>query len=129
MTTRQIRSLRLAAGAIAVALIAACTDSRIRALEVGMKKDSVFKLIGQGAPAGDSLPNVYRRVQYFVDSKFFDIFLFDAQNRKSWEDPLVADGDLTPVVLVGDSLVGFGWDYADELTSKYSIQLRTDLRK
>jgi hypothetical protein len=113
-----------AVAALAIAL-SACGDSRINALELGISKDSVLKIIGQGAPADDSLPNVYRRVQFIVDSRFWDIFLFDPKNRKAWIDPLVTDRELTPIVVVSDKLEGTGWRYMDELTRKYKFQVRT----
>jgi len=126
MRIQAARRVALAAtSALGLMLLAACGDSRVNQLELGISKDSVLKIIGQGAPAGDSLPNVYKRVQYFVDSKMFDIFLFDPQNRKAWLDPLVQDKELTPVVVVQDKLEGTGWGYADELTSKYKMQIRT----
>ena len=115
----------LATAALTVLFVSACSDSRVRELTLGISKDSVLKVIGQGAPAGDSLPNVYRRIQYFVDSKFFDIFLFDPKNRKVWEDPTVLDKELTPIVVIQDKLEGTGWGYADELTGKYKMQIRS----
>ncbi len=119
------RFLAFATATLTLALLAACGDSRVRSLELGISKDSVLKIIGEGAPPGDSLPNVYKRIQYFVDSKFFDIFLFDPKNRKSWLDPLVTDKELTPIIVVQDKLEGTGWSYADELTAKYKLQIRT----
>lgn len=119
------RVATFATAALIVLLVAACSDSRISALTLGISKDSVLKVIGKGAPAGDSLPNVYKRIQYFVDSKFFDVFLFDPKNRKVWEDPTVLDKELTPIVVVQDKLEGTGWGFADELTAKYKMQIRT----
>ena len=119
------RVATFATAALVVFFASACTDSRVRELTLGISKDSVLKIIGEGAPAGDSLPNVYKRVQYFVDSKFFDIFLFDPQNRKVWKEPNVLDKELTPIVVVQDKLEGTGWGYADELATKYKFQIRS----
>ncbi|MEP7382298.1 MAG: hypothetical protein ABI910_11460 [Gemmatimonadota bacterium] len=119
------RLVAIATASLTLVLLAACGDSRVRGLELGISKDSVLKIIGVGAPAGDSLPNVYKRIQYFVDSRFFDIFLFDPKNRKVWLDPLVTDKELTPIIVVQDKLEGTGWSYADELTQKYKLQIRT----
>lgn len=125
LTTPKRRVAAFATAALTLMLVTACADSRVRDLELGMSKDSVLMIIGAGAPEGDSLPNVYKRIQYFVDSKFFDIFLFDPQNRKVWLDPLVNDKELTPIIIVQDKLEGTGWSYADELTAKYKLQIRT----
>jgi hypothetical protein len=124
-TSPKRRLATFATAALTLLFVAACGDNRVRDLELGISKDSVLKIIGQGAPADDSLPNVYKRIQYFVDSKFFDIFLFDPKNRKAWLDPLVTDKELTPIIVVQDKLEGTGWSYADELTAKYRLQIRT----
>lgn len=105
-------------------MLSACQDRRVRQLDVGMSKDSVISIVGEGAPAGDTLPNLYRHNQYFVESKMFDIYLFDEKNRKAWLDPEVRDQELIPLVLVDGKLAGTGWDYMDEVSSKYRIQVR-----
>ena len=125
-TSPQRRLASFVTAALALVLVSPCADSRVSELELGISKDSVLKVIGQGAPAGDSLPNVYKRIQFFVDSKFFDIFLFDPKNRKVWLDPIVLDKELTPIVVVQNKLEGTGWGYADELSSKYKMQIRSE---
>ena len=105
-------------------LLAACGDSRLRNLEVGIGKDSLIKLLGEGAPAGDSLPNLYKHEQYFVDGKMFDIYMYDAKNRKAWLDPLVTDEELTPLVVVDGKLAGTGWNHMDGVTDQYRIEAR-----
>lgn len=107
--------------------LAACQDKRIRELTAGIPKDSVLRIITDGVPAqGDTIQNVYRHGQYLVDSKMFDIYLFDPDNRKLWTDPLVEDKELTPIVVINDTLAGWGWDHMDEITYKYRIQVRAD---
>ncbi len=66
----RVMTLSLAVGV--VVLFSACDDKRIRQLEAGISKDSVLKIIGQGAPADDTIPNVYRHNGYFVAGKMFD---------------------------------------------------------
>lgn len=105
-------------------LLSACGDSRVRDLEVGITKDSVLKIVGAGAPAGDTLPNLYKHSQYFVDGKMFDIYLFDPENRDLSDDPNVTDDDLTPIVVIDGKLAGTGWSYMDGVTDKYRIQMR-----
>ena len=106
-------------------LMAACGDSRIRKLDVGMSKDSALSVLAQGAPAGDSLPNMYKHGQYLVDGKIFDVYFFDEENRKVWLNPEVTDAELTPIVMVDGKLAGTGWNYMDEVSDKYRIQART----
>ena len=118
----RLRPYAIAVGVVVI--LSACDDKRIRELDVGISKDSVIKVIGQGAPAGDSIPNIYRHNGYFVDGKMFDVYLFDAQNRKAWLDPMVTDKELTPVVVVDGKLEGTGWGYMDEVSKKYGIVIR-----
>ena len=122
------RSRILLALALAVAM-SACADKRIAKLEEGITKDSTLKLLSVGAPADDSLPNFYRHLQYFMDSKMFDVYLFDPKNRDYSTDPLVADKELTPIVVVSDTLRGWGWSYMDETSERYKMQVRTVVPK
>jgi hypothetical protein len=119
------RTTALTGSALLVLLAAACGDSRVNALDLGIGKDSVLKIIGQGAPAGDSLPNVYQHMQFFIDSKLFDVYMYDPKNRDKLDDPLVTDKELTPIILVEGKLEGTGWKYADELTQQFKLPIRT----
>lgn len=85
-------------------------------------------LVGQGAPAGDSLPNLYRHAQYFVDGKMFDVYFFDPKNREVAVTPEVADQELTPLVMIDGKLAGSGWSFMDDITDKYRIQARSTPR-
>lgn len=126
-TTTARRATAFSGAALLLMLATACGDSRVNALDLGIGKDSVLKIIGQGAPAGDSLPNVYQHMQFFTDAKLFDVYMFDPKNRDKLDDPLVLDKELTPIVLVEGKLEGTGWKYADELTQKYNMPLRTPM--
>ncbi|MEO7965947.1 MAG: hypothetical protein ABIT38_18710 [Gemmatimonadaceae bacterium] len=128
ISLRRHRAAALGLATTAALLLVACGDSRVRGLEFGMTKDSVLKVISQGAPAGDSLPNVYKYAQYFVDGKMFDVYFFEPKGRKAWKDPDVTDRELTPIVLVDGKLEGTGWSYMDGLTAQYKVPGRTTPR-
>ena len=59
-----------------------------------------------------------------VQGREFDIYLFDADDRKAWTDPEVLDKELTPVVVMDGKVDGWGWGHMDDITSKYGIRLR-----
>jgi hypothetical protein len=117
---------RLSAFVIAAATIAltACGDSRVRGLSEGISKDSALKILGEGAPEGDSLRNIYKHDRYLVEGAMYDVYLFDPKNRKAWVDKSVPDKELTPVVFVNNKVEGWGWGDMDELAQKHNIQVR-----
>ena len=120
-SSRLRRRTGIALATAGILSLVACSDSRLRALDAGISKDSVLKIISAGAPAGDSLPNLYKQTQYFVDGKMFDIYFFEPKGRKIWKDPEVSDKELTPIVLIDGKFDGSGWTYMDGLSEKYKI--------
>ncbi|MBL8961000.1 MAG: hypothetical protein JNJ98_14185 [Gemmatimonadetes bacterium] len=121
MNSRQ-RSCLATAAALAAA---ACGDQHIRALDEGISRDSTLRILADGvAPRGDTIQNVYNRKRFLVEGREFDIYMFDAQNRRLWADPEVEDKELVPVVVVNGKLEGWGWDHMDDVTSKYGILMR-----
>jgi hypothetical protein len=113
------------AAALAALALTACQDKRIRELDVGITRDSAIKILADGQqPKLDTIQNVYRHNRYFVQGHEFDIYMFDADNRKFWEDPEVLDKELTPVVVIEGKVDGWGWGHMDDVSSKYGIKLR-----
>lgn len=113
--------------AAALLALVGCQDKRIRELSKGMSRDSALAILSDGKPAKlDTIQNVYRHDRYFVQGKEFDVYLFDAENRKAWTDPLVTDKELTPVVAIDGKIDGWGWSHMDDITSKYGIRQRVD---
>lgn len=122
---RRLRGILLSS--LGLLALSACQDKRIRELDVGISKDSAIAILADGVvPNVDTIQNVYRHNRYFVQGKEFDIYLFDPQNRKLWNDPEVTDKELTPVVVIDGKVDGWGWGHMDDVTSKYSIQLRAE---
>jgi hypothetical protein len=114
--------------AFAVAL-SSCADKRIRDLDVGISKDSMLKVVGRGAPEGDSLPNIYRHNAYLVQGKMFEVYFFDPENRKLADSVAVHSKELTPIVLLDGRVEGWGWRYASKLSRDYGIPVREDVER
>jgi hypothetical protein len=127
-TVAQRRLVAVALSVVAVAL-ASCADKRIRDLDVGISKDSMLKVVGRGAPEGDSLPNIYRHNAYLVQGKMFEVYFFDPENRKLADSVGVPSKELTPIVVLDGRVEGWGWRYASKLTEEYGIPVREDVER
>lgn len=119
------RFVTLIAAVSTLAAVAACGDSRVRQLDVGMSKDSMLKILAADAPAGDTLPFVYKHTQYLADGQIFDLYFYDPQNREPLTNPEVTDNELTPLVVIDGKLAGTGWGYMDQVTDKYRLPARS----
>jgi len=100
-------------------ITAACSDTRLEKLSVGMSRDSVLAVINEGA-GGDSLARVYRQETYLLPNKKGNAFLgnilvYDKQGRKETEDPNVSRDATTPIVLSNGKVIGWGWAYYDSV--------------
>jgi len=112
--------VRRSAPLLAVAALAglvACEDARVKSVDsVGMTRDQVLSKLAQEARGvgPDSMPNVYRRSEYLVDGKKYEVLYFAKHNEKAGRDSVPYE-DLTPIVLVDNQYIGKGWDFFDSL--------------
>jgi hypothetical protein len=110
------RAAALGTAGLAVLLLGACEDGRVRAVDTGISRDSAIKIMSVdakgGLAPGDSLPNIYRRSEYIIDAKRIEVLWFDPENRNPGKDTLPYR-ELTPVVLHDGKVIGRGWDFWD----------------
>jgi hypothetical protein len=113
----------LAAGAL---VLAGCQDKRVKELKTGITRDSAVSVIAHdvnpNAPA-DSFPNVYSRERYLINGQNYEVLYFTAHDEKQGKDS-VKFKDLTPLVFVGNKLVGKGWGFWDSVSTANKIPLR-----
>ena len=114
---------RLVVIAATVAALTGCEDKNIRQLTVGIPRDSVLKILGQGSAAGDSTPNVYREERYLNDGHFITMLMYSKTGKKEGADT-IPDLELTPVVLVDDTLTGWGWEHYDSVANVNRIPIK-----
>jgi hypothetical protein len=100
-----------------------CGDKNIRKLSVGIPRDSVIKILGHGSSATDSTPNVYREERYLNDGHFITMLMYTSTGRKEGADT-IPDAELTPVVLVNDTLTGWGWEHHDSVANANRIVIK-----
>lgn len=114
----------------AASLLVACEDKRVKQLDTGITRDSAISVLSHDLPPGsppDSFPNVYKREQFLVNGKHYEVLYFTSNNEKA---PLVNEqpkGDtiplrkLTPIVFLENRMVGKGWDVWDSVATANKI--------
>lgn len=110
-----------------MALLGACTDKRVKAVDTGISKDSLLTVIGRGSPGIDSLPNVYQRERYLIDTKTYEILFFSPTGKHVFvgvQKDTIPWKDLTPIAMIENKVVGKGWDYLDSLYAAHKIPVK-----
>jgi hypothetical protein len=110
-----------------IALLGACTDKRVKAVDTGISKDSLLNVIGKGAPGIDSLPNVYQRERYLIDSKTYEILFFSPTGKHVFvgvQKDTIPWKNLTPIAMIDKKVVGKGWDFLDSLYAAHKIPVK-----
>jgi hypothetical protein len=121
--SRFTRPLVRVAAAVAVVTLAACQDRNIKQLTVGIPRDSVMKILALGATSTDSTPNVYREERYLNDGHMITILLYTNTGQEEGQ-ATVPEGDLIPVVLRDDTLIGWGWEHHDSVATANNIAIK-----
>ena len=111
-----------------MALLGACgQDKRVKAVETGMSKESLLTVIGKESPGVDSLPNVYQRERYLIDSKSYEILFFSPTGRHAFvgvQKDTIPWKDLTPIAMIDNKVMGKGWVYLDSLYAAHKIPVK-----
>ena len=110
-----------------MALLGACMDKRVKAVDTGISKDSMLTVIGKGAPGIDSLPNVYIRERYLIDSKNYDIMFFSPSGRHFYvgvQKDTIPWSKLTPIAMIDNKVAGTGWGFLDSLYTAHKIPVK-----
>ncbi len=103
-------------------------------LSVDMSKSEVYKLMGNEtirAPVEQGAVNPYRRQRINnpyrsetlkgKDGKSYEVLFYYTDIKK--QDGAITDDELTPIVLAGDKVVGWGWGFLNDNVSKYHMQI------
>jgi hypothetical protein len=113
----------LAVALAGAATLAACSDSRIGDLSPGITRDSLMTILAQGGQAGDTLPHVYRAEKYLSKGQMLEVLFYDRGDANEGTET-VPEGDLTPIVLRSDTLLGWGWTYYDSLAKDHNLTVK-----
>lgn len=123
-----VKSRRLLLAAVGSAsLLGACTEKRVKAVDTGITKDSLLTIIGKDAPGIDSLPNVYTRERYLIDSKNYEILFFSPTGKHLFvgvQKDTIPWKNLTPIAMIENRVAGKGWDFLDSLYKAHKIPVK-----
>ena len=118
---------RLAGGAAAIVLFAACQDKRVKEVDAGITRDSLLSVIGKGSKGVDSLPNVYTRERYLIDGKNYEVFFFSSSGKHVYtgvQKDTIPWKDLEPIAMIDNKVAGKGWSFLDSLYGAHKIPLK-----
>lgn len=121
------------AGAITLTgslLLAACGPSdigasKLKPLHSGATRDQVLAAMGTG-PLAPTKPadqprivNGFRRQMFITSGQAFEVFWY-REEPGTVEDPILKERE-TPVLMVGDTLAGWGWKFYSPFAAKINL--------
>ena len=109
------------------AVLGACEDKRVKAVDTGITRDSAVSIIAHDLPANaksDSFPNVYYRDRYLIGGKNYEVLYFTPNNDKASVAKDTNWSKLTPIVLINNKTVGTGWKVWDSISTANKIPLK-----
>ena len=112
---------------VSAAVLGACEDKRVQAVDSGISRDSLVSVIAHDLPANaksDSFPNVYIRERYLMGGKNYEVLYFTPNNEKAQAGKDTAWGKLTPIVLMNNLTLGKGWKLWDSISTANKIPLK-----
>jgi len=112
---------------VSAAVLGACEDKRVQAVDSGISRDSLVSVIAHDLPANaksDSFPNVYIRERYLMGGKNYEVLYFTPNNEKAQTGKDTAWDKLTPIVLMNNLTLGKGWKFWDSISTANKIPLK-----
>jgi hypothetical protein len=109
-------SYRFAAALVLVSIIGACgarTDSRLANLTEGISQDSALRVMG-----ADS---ANRTDSFLMNGQFISALYFARPGAT--DSAALADRNMSPVVLIGGKVVGWGWEKWDSIAAGNGVQV------
>ncbi len=110
------RRTRLLIAAASLVLVSGCTkdDPRLQNLGVGISKDSVFAVM--------ELPDTERGEAYLINGQYIEAFVVRLPGVEGPRDSL-SRKQMTPVVVIGGTVTGWGWDHWDSVAGANGIEV------
>lgn len=124
------RRTAVLAALYAATVLTACEDKRVKMLDTGITRDSAMSVISHDlkpTTGPDSFPNVYKREQFLIAGKHFEVLYFTSNDEKAPVVNAKPTGDtiplrkLTPLVFLENRMIGRGWSFWDSVATANKI--------
>ena len=114
MNRTALTSLRIAVVAAAALAVAGCQrgDPRVKSLTLGIPRDSAMVLM--------EVPSSERPYAYLIEGEFIETFVVRGPGVEGPRDSLTRK-QMTPIVIIGGQLAGWGWDFWDSVGAAKNI--------
>ena len=112
--------------------------SNLNGLQLGISRTEVLSIMGEKTdtlvshnsddggsplrPVVTYMNNPYRTSSFEKEDKRLEVLYYYTEVKDF--DGAVSDDELTPIVLIDNKLVGWGWDYWSDVAEKYEIRIR-----
>ena len=102
--------------------------AKLYLLERGQTRDQVLEEMGtepqeynKGVLSSGVVQNPYDSETHIVRGEKIEVFYYATHIKNN--DGVITSDELTPLVLVDDVLVGWGWQYLSVFTEQYDLRL------
>lgn len=115
------RHARLAITILAASTVAACqrTDPRVEKLATGITRDSALVILNDGtAPANGVLPHVVSSGDMLVNSASYTVLYYSDKLGEGMTAADVKQRDVTPLIIQNGVLVGWGWEFFNNMATQ-----------
>jgi hypothetical protein len=102
----------------------AVNRDRLNSLSLGMNKSQVLDVMGTVPYEyyGNITNNPYRVEAYTIKQDVVNVIFYWTDVRE--RDGAITEDELTPIVLINDKVVGWGWTQWEQTAVRYSIRIR-----
>lgn len=114
------RHARLAVTLAAAVAVAACqrTDPRIEKLTRGISQDSALTILNDGKPATGVLPHAFTTGEMLVNGANYTVLYYSDKLDEGETAADVTQREVTPLVIQNGVLVGWGWEFFNNMSSQ-----------
>lgn len=115
------RYTRLAVTLSVALAVAACqrNDPRVEQLTRGISRDSSLVILNDGtAPAAGTLPHAFSSGDMLVNGANYTVLYYSSKLAEGQTAADVRQRDVTPLIIQNGTLVGWGWEFFNNMASQ-----------